>query len=608
MILVACVASASILSACGGGSSAPAGGGTSGGTTITAPTVDFTTDKAAYQPGETVHLRVHVTNPNRDNIADAHLRVTAQHLGVSVGIAIDTPVTLPVGDSGPVDISWTPPTSDYQGYDLVVEVIGSGGTVLSTQSGAVDVSSNWLKFPRYGYISGYGENLDTKAIVEALNAYHLNGLQFYDWQWKHQRPLKGDPAHPDASWNDIANRPVSRYTVQNFIRDAHAAGMVAMNYNLIYGASDTYAQDGVGQNWGLFDSPGGAQWSLPMPSGWATSAIYLFNPANTVWQNYLFDQEDQVFKAFAFDGWHADTVGDWGTKYDATGQAVSITTTFRPFLTAAKAHFPGKFLVMNPVGNKGHLAVNTSPVDAIYTEIWPWDGFPDYAALKDVADQARGESGGKSLIMPAYMNYDFAKTKSDVAPGTFNTPGILLTEATVLAAGASRLELGDDTRMLCSEYFPNRSLVMSAELKARLRRYYDFAVAYENLLRDGQSNTNQAVSIAGYATSPTGEANHIWAFTKSDASYEIVHLVNLLGLTDTAWADTNATQKTPTVATNLTLKYYTVRPVHAAFVASPDFATVRAQSVAFSTGNDAGGTYVTVTLPRLEYWDMVYFK
>lgn len=610
MSIAACAVSMSLLTACGGGGSSAAtgGSGSAGGAPRVAPSVSFTTDKAAYQPGQTVHLLIHVSNPNATAITGARLRITAQHLGVDVGSAMESAVALPAGDSGVIDLGWTAPSLDYQGYDLVVDVVGSDGAVLSSRSGAVDVSSNWLRFPRYGYVSAYGPGLDAKAIIAQLTAYHLNGIQFYDWQWKHHKPLKGDPANPDATWTDIANRTVSRATLESLIANAHAAGMVAMNYNLIYGAFDNYVQDGVSQSWGLFDAPGGSQWQLPMPSGWATSAIYLFNPANPSWRSYLFNQEDKVFDAFAFDGWHADTVGDWGVKYDANGDAVSITTTFKPFLTAEKAHFPGKYLIMNPVGNKGHLEVNTSPVDAIYTEIWPWDGFPDYASLKGVADQARSESGGKSLIMPAYMDYDFAKTKSDAAPGIFNTPGVLLTEATVLAAGASRLELGDDARMLCSEYFPNRSLIMSDDLKSRLRNYYDFAVAYENLLRDGQTNTSQAVSATGYATSATGEANKIWAYTKSDATYEIVQLVNLLGVTDTSWRDTNATQKAPTTVTNLTLKYYPLRTVHAAYVASPDFTTVRAKPIAYTTGSDSGGDYVTVTLPSLAYWDMVFFK
>src|SRR5206468_4249542 len=154
--------------------------------------------------------------------------------------------------------------------------------------------------------------------------------------------------------------------------------------------------------------------------------------------------------------------------------------------------------------NKGHLAVHTSNVDAIYTEIWPEDGFVDYQSVREMIEQAAAESGGKSLIVPAYVNYDYGQTKQDSAPGLFNDPGVLLTEATVLAAGGSRLELGDDTRMLCHAYFPSRALVMGDALKQSLRRYYDFAVAYENLLRDGQQVSANRVAADGVAISTNG--------------------------------------------------------------------------------------------------------
>ena len=59
---------------------------------------------------------------------------------------------------------------------------------------------------------------------------------------------------------------------------------------------------------------------------------------------------------------------------------------------------------------------------------------------------------------------------------------------------------------------------------------------------------------------------------------------------------------------NLTLKYYPQRDVSAAFIASPDFGNPRAQALALQKGTDAGGNYITVTISKLEYWDMVYFR
>jgi dextranase len=184
---------------------------------------------------------------------------------------------------------------------------------------------------------------------------------------------------------------------------------------------------------------------------------------------------------------------------------------------------------------------------------------------------------------------------------------VLLTEATVLAAGGSRLELGDDTRMLCNEYFPNRALAMSAGLKSKMRYYYDFAVAYENLLRDGQAATRNTVAIEGATVSADGAKGTVWAFTKSDQRHEIVHLINLVGVADVSWGDTNATQKQPAVLRSFTLKYYTETKFAQAYVASPDAEGGRSKNLPMATGRDARGAYVAVTVPSLDYWNLVYF-
>lgn len=84
-----------------------------------------------------------------------------------------------------------------------------------------------------------------------------------------------------------------------------------------------------------------------------------------------------------FDGWHGDTVGDWGDMVTADGQPLGYTDdgqpiyviadTYKEFLDAAKAALGDKCISFNPVGAKGIIQANTSAVDALYTEFWPWD-------------------------------------------------------------------------------------------------------------------------------------------------------------------------------------------------------------------------------------------
>ena len=54
------------------------------------------------------------------------------------------------------------------------------------------------------------------------------------------------------------------------------------------------------------------------PSG--NSNLYFLNPLNKEWQEHIFSEMLKVFKVFDFDGWHGDTVGDWGKMVTADGE------------------------------------------------------------------------------------------------------------------------------------------------------------------------------------------------------------------------------------------------------------------------------------------------
>lgn len=572
-------------------------------------------DKAAYKPGAPVRLQVLLSMP----AAHAHAPATApamrlvlqyRHLDVAVGSELSMDLALA---SGPwrIDITWQPPATDFRGYTIEASLVDAAGQLLDFKLGAVDVSSIWTKFPRYGYLTDYSGTHGPESYIAPLNALHINALQFYDWQWKHHQPIKGQPGQADAQWPELANKTVRLSAVQGLIAAAHARGMVALQYNLIYGAAADFADHGVDPAWRLFeDAAGKKPWRFgPFPEGWTTPYLYIFNPVDTGWQRYILDRELEVFQTLDFDGWHADTVGDWGLRYTANGQALDIKTTFKPFLQAARARLGGRQLVMNVVGAKGHTEVNTSPIDVAYMEIWPWDGFPDYKSLKDIIDVTRAETGGKSLVVPAYMNYEYGKTRSESAPGLFNDPGVLLTEATVMAAGGVRFELGDGGRMLCHEYFPNRSLVMGEALQAAIQRYWDFLVAYQNLLRDGQQDVARTVACEGVALSADARKDTVWAYARRGPGHEVLHFINLLGVRHTQWRDEAADQTAPRAVQGLQVKVHTEAGLGGqAWFASPDHEGGRAIALPLTQGRDAQGRYVQITLPVLRYWSMVWLK
>ncbi|MBK9713547.1 MAG: glycoside hydrolase family 66 protein [Kouleothrix sp.] len=571
-----------------------------------------TTDKAMYAPGAPVAIAVELLN--RSGAAyDGAVTVSFEHLGETVAGEQTRPAALGAGGSSTLTFTWAPPAADFQGYRVEAQARDSAGkTVLDSAATAVDVSSDWKRFPRYGFVSRFDAAVDPAGVMAKLNAYHINGVQFYDWQWQHHRPYS-----PGASWPDIANRQTARDTVAGLIGAAHRYNMVAMSYNLAYGAFDGYWQDGSGAKleWGLFKDGGGSytpddQDYHPLPAGWATRKLYLMNPADAAWQQYIFGQERQVFDNFAFDGWHIDTLGKRGALWGWDRQMVNMPAAFVDFTNGAKAALK-KRVVFNTVGGYGQDDIAArADVDVVYSELWEDDGVRTYADIVDLVARARSKTD-KAVVLPAYMNRAYAQKTPGGATRLFREPSVRLADAAIFAAGATHLELGDGDGMLSTEYFPSQQLVMSDTLKAAMRDSYDFLVAYENLLLDGVSGSDSQVTIEGQPTSANGRRLTVWAMARSRPGYTIAHLINLKGNRLSFWRDDGAIYPAPEALSDLALKIYykgSLRAGARLWYASPDSGHGKAHQLTYTTGTDAQGAFVACTVPRLEYWDMIWLE
>lgn len=546
------------------------------------------TDKACYDPLSTVTFSVSF----KQQVYAKRLLIVYEHLD-----SVITQDTIQIQNADSVSWAWEAPNVDYYGM-MVGLFIYSSDTLLDHTTIGVDVSSNWSKFPRYGFLSSYPymsqESID--SIISVLNRYHINGLQFYDWQYKHNEPLAGTVQNPDSVWKDIGNRNTYLSTVEGYIESAHLHGMKAMNYNLLYGAySDAY-QDGVDITWSLFTDPNHqsrSYFSLPPPT-WASN-LYIMDPGNTDWQNYIYAQERKAFLAIPFDGWHVDQLGDLGPEYNYDGQPVDLPGTFTSFLADAKAQL-NVDLVMNAVGQYGQQQIAQAPVDFLYTEVWPPD--TTYADLVNIINQNKVYSGGRlATVLAAYMD--------DVSNGSgfFNTPGVLMTDATIFAAGGDHLELGE--HMLNGSYFPSSSLQMSATLQDDLVHYYDFLVGYENLLRDGESQAALPLSASVGATSiPVAslpQLGGIWSLISAKKHMMVVNLINFHKAISVKWRDTGGIQTAPDTLSALNLSFSSSSQVTKVWCASPDFEDGSPVPVPFTQA----GANVSFTVPNLLYWDMI---
>ena len=454
----------------------------------------------------------------------------------------------------------------------------------------------------YGYLSYFPSQTAATSSNEVawLNQYHVNYVQFYDWQWQQHRPLAGTVASPASSWNDIANRTNDRQTVNDFISACHANGMKAMAYNLLYGAYPSYTNDhsGVSADWGLYNSAAGSQWSEALPGGWAAPALMMFNPSNHLWQDYLFGRENEMFSTYAFDGWQVDQLGDpGGLKYAHDGNPVDVWQTFVNFLSRAKVA-TGRRIIFNNVGTYGLFGVaNQTADDAVYVECWEGSGQTTYNDLKTVIDHGLAWGNGKPVVLAAYVN-------RSRAAGNFNAPGVLLCDAAIFASGGTHLELGDGGHLLDNEYFPNQTLALSASLAHTLTNYYNFIVNYQSWLFGGLANSPNVIVLNIPATN-VAAANRVWAFAKTGGSTNMLNLINLTGENSINWRDDAGTYPVPLIQTNFTVKYYCGGSVNNVQLASPDINGGAASSLVFTNGTDSGGSYVTFTVPSLAYWDMI---
>lgn len=496
--------------------------------------------------------------------------------------------------------TWTLPAGDFMGYS--VEVFSKENNLETTKAGiAVDVSSDWRKFPRYGFLSEFGQKAGSEmdGVIAFLSRCHINGLQFYDWHYKHHQPVSGTVQSPAASWKDIANRDSYKATVQGYIDRAHQKGMQAMFYNLCYGALQDAETDGVQPQWYMYtDALHQHKDYIGLPKPLFKSDIFFTDPSSTGWQQYLAEKNKDVYQVYNFDGFHVDQVGDRGTVYTYDGDALPLANSFSSFLTAMQAAQPSKKLVMNAVNQFGQSSIAAAPVDFLYSELWSGnEGYKDLAA---VIQHNANYANAKSTVLAAYVNYN-----KSANPGHFNTPGVLLANAVIFAFGGSHIELGE--HMLCSEYFPNNNLTMDAELTTAIIAYYDFLTAYQNLLRDGGTYNSAVAACSNGKMALTAwppAKGQVAVQGKQTGTKQVLHFINFTNATSTGWRDTDGTQPPPANITNAAIEVNYTRSVTKLWWASPDANAGIPQELSFT---QTGGK-LKFTLPSLKYWDMVVIE
>jgi len=567
---------------------------------------DIYTDKSAYKPEEQVKVFITVVNPKMNKL-EGTIKVLIKHLEQNISEQ-QREITLNSGEENNIELAFVMPEQDFMGY-AVEAYLYENETLIDLEVSAIDVSSDWIVFPRYAYLTNMKERQEKKSreVLDRLLKHHINGLFYYDVIDRHDKPLAGTVEEPDEKWNTLAWRQASQKTVMDMINIGHEYNMNSYVYNLIFGAYDNYEELGIKKEWALYKDTNQKNQDAHNLSGlgWETNKLWLFNPENEGWQDYYLGVHKDLLSVFPYDGIQVDSLGGRGNLYDNEGNPVKLNETYTSLLNRLQEELNTR-VIFNPVsgyGMKQLLAEDN--YDILYMEVWPGD-HDTYSSLKIALDNLyRSTNGERGSVISAYMNYD----KSKNTGGSFNTPGVNYTNAVLLAAGGSHLELGD-TGMLSSEYYPGDTLKVDVQLKNDLRNYYSFMVAYENVLRGpGLEEIVLKTYVDDKLTSYNNEVGNIWSFTKlKDGNMELVHLINFNTAKHLDWVDNMGTQTEPEEMVNKEVKHYVSIVPTRVSLASPDYQEGILIPLEFETGSDENGNYVTFLMPSLKYWTMVVIQ
>lgn len=397
------------------------------------PIQAFLVDKARYNPGEKVKMSF-LFDSTKEWKGKLHIEV--YHLNEKVA---EGKKNIQVKkDLKGLEIDWTPPSNDFNGYSVKAFIEGSDQVLTA----AIDVSSDWTRFPRYGYATEFPKESiadSEKKMKELTQEYYLNSFQFYDWMWRHDVSVysktdgKGNPIldkkgnfisekiTSNTFYNDLLGRKLFPLTIKQQIQAAQKYNAAAMAYQMNYAARENYEAFGVKKEWGLFrkntifpdveinrDQEGFLfDWVNP------PTALYLQDPGNSEWQKYITKEFNRSVNEFSFDGIHLDQWG-WSDNdylYDYTGQKRYFSKDYDSLINSVKESLvknnkDKNIVTFNMVGgNDGYQDVpsTSTKTDFDYSEIW--QDKDNYNDLLKVVEETRQTNGGKAVVIAGYMNY-----------------------------------------------------------------------------------------------------------------------------------------------------------------------------------------------------------
>lgn len=414
------------------------------------------TDKSTHEPGKAATITAEASS-------EGTVHFSVSHLGVEVASG-DATVT-----NGKATWAYTTPSENNQGY--LVTATGGDGTHAET---AIDASTSWTRFPRMGFLSHFKptapEGTDGHTTYEAFlfqkpqdyidklsQDYHINALQYYDWQYRHEQPVAtGDLENEWPLW--YRDNYASKKTITDYITDAKNANMGSLAYSMAYAANDNYDTNAIKEEWRLREDNGsywvrdlGEQWWVPTPEGVdkPKSHQFMMNVNNEDWRKYITGQYATQKTTFKFDGTHIDTLGQTSKK-DAAGNPVDLTDGLAALVDDTHKNVDGEVGINLPDG-AGSGKINKASAAYMYTELW--DHNETNAQVASYLQSARNTAGNKPQIVAAYANnYDPTAWVPDPKDSKKKIhPGVTPDEGTRIEAESGQASVSGGARILSGD-------------------------------------------------------------------------------------------------------------------------------------------------------------
>jgi dextranase len=519
-----------------------------------------TPDCGTYAPGQDVKISLFVQSTGASK-ADVELNIFR---GLDMVNFQHKVWTLSEGNNR-LDCSFQSSATAPAGYGVEVTVKTQNvEQVLLCCETAFDVLSDWTEFPRYGFVCDFKpERNNAEDTIKTLTRFHLNGLQFYDWQYRHDSLVP-----PQDDFLDPLGRPLSLSVTRELITSAHKHGMKAMPYLAIYAASAAFWH--AHPEMTLYDEK-----HQLIPFG--EEFLGIMNPAaNGAWSKHLLAECKHVLDVLPFDGLHIDQYGDPKTGFDENGQAVDLPEAFADFIRVAVQQHPGVAVLFNAVGNWPIDSLAHAPVSFNYIEIWPPK--TSYTDVAEIVRNARHLSDDKPVVIALYL--------------PANRPiNNRLADAVIFSAGGTRIELGENGRLLSDPYFPKHE-AMDPALSEALRRQLELVIRYQDWI--------SPIVVEESAPQIKGPEGIEYYFRKTGEGFSL-SLVNLASPEPLQWNEEHAA---PKALTSFEVELSIAKQIKNIWLVSPDLNSLNPVPLEF----DQTSQKLKVEIPSLEIWDVLLIE